>query len=96
MSQIKICPKCGGEGSYYVDEGHHTSDYVWYDCEVCNGTGRIIEYEYKFTKTIPYGEDTKTTSYKFDSDIHKSFRDICKEWDKHINKNKDVKNKNKV
>lgn len=48
-----ICQECDGEGQFYdanIDE--------WYaDCDHCNGTGEVEEYEY--TKTVPVNHGEK-------------------------------------
>lgn len=48
-----ICQQCDGEGQFYdanIDE--------WYaDCDHCNGTGEVEEYEY--TKTVPVNHGEK-------------------------------------
>ena len=47
-----ICQECDGEGQFYdadIDE--------WYaDCDHCNGTGEVEEYEYSITVPVNHGE----------------------------------------
>lgn len=45
------CPDCEGEGTWY-DE-YEDEDF---DCETCNGTGEVEEYEYTTTVPVDHGE----------------------------------------
>ena len=75
MSDIKLCPVCDGEGQTKVDEGTHNSDWVWYECKKCNGTGRIRQSSYSFS--IPFGVNLKDY-YKVSSDIVNQIRELDK------------------
>jgi hypothetical protein len=45
-----ICTECGGEGGWW-DENEE-----WEDCDVCDGTGEVEEYEYTETITLDHGQ----------------------------------------
>jgi hypothetical protein len=46
-----ICPECHGEGQFYdADE----DDY--YDCDHCDGTGEVEEYEWEETVPVDHGQ----------------------------------------
>jgi hypothetical protein len=49
------CPECDGDGGWYNDAWE--DDNEWEDCEHCDGTGEVEEYEY--TKTIPVDHGEK-------------------------------------
>jgi len=48
------CPDCEGEGGWHTDPWE--DDGEWEDCERCNGTGEIEEYEYEQTIPVDHGQ----------------------------------------
>ena len=51
-----ICTCCDGDGGWYNDWNEDMDDEEWEDCELCDGTGEIDEYEYTETIYINHGE----------------------------------------
>ena len=57
-----VCPDCDGEGGYH-DEGDSYDDEdewnegEWIECDTCDGTGEVEEYEYTVTHKIDHGEE---------------------------------------
>jgi hypothetical protein len=51
-----ICTCCDGDGGWYSDWNEDMDDEEWEDCELCDGTGEIDEYEYTETIYINHGE----------------------------------------
>ena len=47
------CPGCHGDGGWYHDE--YTKD-EFYDCETCNGTGEVEEYNTTEELSVDHGE----------------------------------------
>jgi hypothetical protein len=45
-----ICPDCDGVGGWYDDDDNFE------ECERCNGTGEVEEYEYEETVSVYHGE----------------------------------------
>jgi hypothetical protein len=45
-----ICPDCDGVGGWYDDDDNFE------ECERCNGTGEVDEYEYEETVSVYHGE----------------------------------------
>jgi hypothetical protein len=52
-----ICPECDGGGGYYPEWDEDGFEENWEDCDHCNGTGEVEEYEY--TETIPVDHGQK-------------------------------------
>lgn len=50
------CPDCDGAGGWYEDYDEENEDENWEDCERCNGTGEVEEYEYEQTVPVDHGE----------------------------------------
>jgi len=48
------CPDCDGEGGWYNDAWEDDND--WEDCDTCNGTGEVEEYEYEQTVPVDHGQ----------------------------------------
>lgn len=48
------CPDCEGEGGWHTDPWE--DDGEWEDCERCDGTGEIEEYEYEQTIPVDHGQ----------------------------------------
>ena len=46
------CPECEGEGQFYNDWDEEWTE----ECENCNGTGEVDEYEYTITVPVNHGE----------------------------------------
>jgi hypothetical protein len=52
------CPECLGDGGWEGDEWDEESDsYVWVECEHCDGSGEVEEYEHTNTWTVNHGEN---------------------------------------
>jgi hypothetical protein len=51
------CPECLGDGGW--DSGDNCDDWddEWEDCERCDGTGEIEEYEYEQTIPVDHGQN---------------------------------------
>ena len=49
------CPDCEGEGGWHTDPWE--DDGEWEDCERCDGTGEIEEYEYEQTIPVDHGQN---------------------------------------
>jgi hypothetical protein len=49
------CPDCDGNGGWYTDPWE--DDGEWEDCERCDGTGEIEEYEYEQTVPVDHGQN---------------------------------------
>jgi hypothetical protein len=47
------CSECDGEGGWYNDAWEDDND--WEDCDTCNGTGEVEEYEYTETVYVDHG-----------------------------------------
>ena len=57
-----MCPDCYGEGGYYDDGDYYEDEDEWnegdwIDCETCDGSGEVEEYEYTVTHKIDHGEE---------------------------------------
>lgn len=50
------CPDCDGGGGYYPDWDEDGYDENWEDCETCDGSGEVEEYEYTTTVPVNHGE----------------------------------------
>jgi len=50
------CPDCGGDGGWYDEEDESDFDENWNDCDTCNGTGEVEEYEYTVIVPVNHGE----------------------------------------
>ena len=50
------CPDCDGNGGWYGEWNDEMEDDEWEDCERCDGTGEIEEYEYEQTVPVEHGE----------------------------------------
>jgi hypothetical protein len=48
------CPDCEGNGGWHTDPWE--DDGEWEDCERCDGTGEIEEYEYEQTVPVDHGQ----------------------------------------
>ena len=48
------CPDCDGNGGWYNDAWEDEND--WEDCERCDGTGEVEEYEYEQTVPVEHGQ----------------------------------------
>jgi hypothetical protein len=48
------CPDCEGNGGWHTDPWE--DDGEWEDCERCDGTGEIEEYEYEQTIPVDHGQ----------------------------------------
>jgi len=48
------CPECHGDGGWYNDAWEDDND--WEDCERCDGTGEVEEYEYEQTVPVDHGQ----------------------------------------
>lgn len=48
------CPDCDGDGGWHTDAWE--DDGEWEDCERCNGTGEVEEYEYEQTVPVDHGQ----------------------------------------
>jgi len=64
------CQDCNGEGGYYDDGDYYEDEDEWnegdwIDCDTCDGTGEVEEYEYIVTYKIDHGEEigSLTTLY---------------------------------
>jgi len=53
--QSSVCPECDGEGGWHTDPWE--DDGEWEDCDVCNGTGEVEEYEYTETVYVNHGQN---------------------------------------
>ena len=51
-----LCTECDGQGGWYGDWNEEMDDEEWEDCEACNGTGEVEEYEYTETVYVNHGE----------------------------------------
>jgi len=49
------CPDCEGNGGWHTDPWEDDGD--WEDCERCDGTGEIEEYEYEQTIPVDHGQN---------------------------------------
>ncbi len=63
---VVICHSCDGTGETREDVGTHNSDYVYYKCTKCNGTGRVKTRSYSYS--VPYDMDHDKIC-KVDSEI---------------------------
>jgi len=50
------CQDCDGETGWYEDEDGW-GDEVWIDCDTCDGTGEVEEYEYTTSVKVNHGEE---------------------------------------
>lgn len=50
------CKYCFGETGWYEDEDGW-GDEVWIDCDTCDGTGEVEEYEYTTSVKVDHGEE---------------------------------------
>jgi len=50
------CPECNGAGGWYGDFNEEMDDDEWEDCENCNGTGVVEEYEYTVDVPVDHGQ----------------------------------------
>jgi len=75
MSTPSICKSCNGTGEKSEDVGGHQSEYKYYMCPKCNGTGKVLIYTYQFQ--VPFDTDTKITN-EIDSKIFDLIRNIEK------------------
>ena len=50
LCQSSDCPECNGAGGWY------DCDDEWEDCNVCNGSGEIEEYNYTETISVDHGQ----------------------------------------
>jgi len=48
-----VCSECDGEGGWHTDPWE--DDGEWEDCDVCNGTGEVEEYDYTETVYVEHG-----------------------------------------
>jgi hypothetical protein len=51
-----ICPECDGGGGYYPEWDEDGFEENWEDCDHCNGTGEVEEYEYTETVYVNHGQ----------------------------------------
>ena len=51
-----ICPECDGGGGYYPEWDEDGYEENWEDCETCNGTGEVEEYDYTETFDVDHGQ----------------------------------------
>lgn len=53
-----ICQDCDGDGNWYYvsDDDNDDEDSIREDCETCNGTGEIEEYEYTINVDVNHGK----------------------------------------
>jgi|APGre2960657404_1045060.scaffolds.fasta_scaffold03880_4 uncharacterized protein YbaR (Trm112 family) len=70
--EIKICPKCNGNGEFIVRE-RITNEFDNVVCVKCNGTGRVITRSY--TYEVPFDFD-KDLIRKADSQIFDIIRNL--------------------
>jgi hypothetical protein len=49
-----ICQECNGDGGWHTDAWE--DDGEWEDCDVCNGTGEVEEYEWEETVPVDHGQ----------------------------------------
>jgi len=49
-----VCPECNGDGGWYNDAWE--DDNEWEDCEHCDGTGEVEEYEWEEKQAINHGQ----------------------------------------
>ena len=49
-----VCSECDGQGGWHTDPWE--DDGEWEDCDVCNGSGEVEEYEYTETVYVNHGE----------------------------------------
>jgi hypothetical protein len=49
-----ICQECNGDGGWHTDPWG--DDGEWEDCDVCNGTGEVEEYEWEETVPVDHGQ----------------------------------------
>jgi len=52
----KECPDCEGGGGYYPEWDEDGYDENWEDCETCDGSGEVEEYEYTTTVPVDHGQ----------------------------------------
>lgn len=50
------CVECNGACGWYEDYDEENEDENWEDCETCNGTGEVEEYEYNVEVPIDHGQ----------------------------------------
>jgi len=50
------CKHCFGETGWYEDEDGW-GDEVWIDCDTCDGSGEVEEYEYTTSVKVDHGEE---------------------------------------
>ena len=50
------CPDCDGAGGWYEDYDEENEDENWEDCERCDGTGEVEQYEYEQTVPVDHGQ----------------------------------------
>jgi hypothetical protein len=50
------CTCCDGNGGWYTEWNDEMEDEEWEDCELCDGTGEVEEYEYEQTVPVNHGE----------------------------------------
>jgi hypothetical protein len=50
------CPDCLGDGGWYGDWSDEMDDEEWIDCETCDGSGEVEEYEFTTTVPVDHGQ----------------------------------------
>lgn len=71
--EIKICYNCKGEGTIKCDVGIHQSEYEWYTCSDCNGTGRIKTDSFSYS--VPFDTENEEI-YKTNDEIIRLIRKL--------------------
>jgi len=51
-----VCSECDGQGGWYSEWNQEMDDDEWEDCDVCNGSGEVEEYEYTETVYVEHGK----------------------------------------
>lgn len=52
------CPDCDGEGGHYDNfDPCLLDEFNWIDCDSCDGTGEVEEYEYTTSVKVDHGEE---------------------------------------
>ena len=51
------CKDCFGETGWYEDDGDEWGNEEWIDCDTCDGTGEVEEYEYTTSVKVDHGEN---------------------------------------
>lgn len=52
--KIEVCNVCNG-GGQLIDRDAYRRDEVWYECDNCKGSGRVLKLSYEFE--VPFGTD---------------------------------------